>query len=81
MSSHQLSKIFIELGSQNKLITHRLFHITSLRNILMGAGLAYCIEKEKYYQLPIAFFFPSAYAGYHAYKNREELLEKVKEMR
>jgi hypothetical protein len=81
MSTHQLSKIFVELGSQSKVATHRLYHMTSIRNVLLGAGFAYCIEKEKYYQLPIVFFFPSAYAGYHAYKNREYILEKVKEMR
>ena len=81
MSTYQLSKIFVELGSQSKVASYRLYHMTSLRNILLGAGFAYCIEKEKYYQIPIAFFFPSAYAGYHAYKNREDILEKFKEMR
>ncbi len=48
----------------------QLHHFGPLRNILLGAGLAYAAQKEKYWHLPIAFVVPSVYAGYHAYKQR-----------
>jgi len=63
----------------------RLHHFGPLRNILLGAGLAYAAQKEKYWHFPIAFVFPSVYAGYHAYKQRDvlrsEAVSLVKEMR
>lgn len=46
-----------------------------VRNILAGAGIAYAIEKEKYWHLPITFFVPSIYAGYHTYKNRRDVVK------
>lgn len=51
----------------------RLHHFGPVRNILLGAGLAYAAQKEKYWHFPIAFVFPSAYAGYHAFKERGTL--------
>jgi hypothetical protein len=42
----------------------------SLRNVLLGAGIAYAIEKEQYTHIPIVFVFPSVYAGYQLYKNK-----------
>jgi hypothetical protein len=51
----------------------RLHHYGPLRNILLGAGLAYAAQKEKYWHFPIAFVFPSVYAGYHVYKQRDVL--------
>jgi hypothetical protein len=39
----------------------------------MGAGLAFAISEEKYLHTPVAFVFPSVYAGYQAYKNREHI--------
>ena len=53
----------------------KLQHYGPLRNILAGAGIAYAIEKEKYWQLPITFVVPSIYAGYHGYKNRREAVK------
>jgi hypothetical protein len=46
-------------------------------NFLGGIGIAYAIEREKYWQTPIAFVFPSLYAGYHTYKNRETIFNKL----
>jgi hypothetical protein len=48
-------------------------HFGAARNVLLGAGLAYAISEEKYFQAPIAFIFPSIYVGYQTYKNREAI--------
>ena len=48
-------------------------HFGSLRNVLLGGGLAYAISEEKYTHTPVAFIFPGIYVGYQAYKNREEV--------
>ena len=45
-------------------------HFTPARNVMCGIGLAFAIEKEKYWHLPVAFIFPSVYCGYQGYKNR-----------
>jgi hypothetical protein len=63
-----LSKINIDT---NKIITFA--HLTPTRSFLFGAGLYYSISIEKYWQVPLVFLFPSAYAGYHTFKNREEV--------
>ena len=48
-----------------------------LSNLIAGAGMAYAVyndEKPKYYQVPIAFIFPSMmYTGYHLYKNKDKI--------
>ena len=60
-------------------------HFGPVRNILMGAGFAYAVQKEKYWHLPAALVFPSVYAGYHVYKQRDvvraEAVALVKELR
>ena len=48
----------------------QLQHFTPFRSIVMGAGICYAIEENKYWHLPITFLFPSVYAGYQAYKHR-----------
>ena len=48
-------------------------HFTPARNVMCGAGMAWAIEKEKYWHLPVAFVFPSIYVGYQGYKNRETM--------
>lgn len=48
-------------------------HFGAARNVLVGAGLAYAISEGKYTHTPIAFVFPSVYAGYQTYKNRETI--------
>jgi hypothetical protein len=62
-------------------VTHRVLLFTPIRNILLGAGLAYCIQQENYYHIPLVIVVPSAYVGYHAYKNRAELQNFLKEMK
>ncbi len=60
-------------------------HIGVVRNILLGAGLAYAMQKEKYWHIPIAFVTPAVYVGYHAYTQRDSLRAEtvaiVKELR
>jgi hypothetical protein len=66
-------------------INHRVYLFTPFRNILLGAGLAYCIQQENYYHIPLVIIFPSVYAGYHTFKNqdtlRTEALSFMKEMK
>jgi hypothetical protein len=54
-----------------KYVTNYMFGPT--RNILLGMSLAYSTQKEKYIHYPIILFFPSIYAGYHIYKNKEDI--------
>jgi hypothetical protein len=53
----------------NTITTHYIFGTT--RNILLGAGISYAFSKHKYTHIPIIFLFPSIYAGYHIYENKE----------
>jgi hypothetical protein len=50
----------------------------TLRNVLMGATLCYAVETKNYTHLPIIVIFPSIYAGYQAYSNREVLIKSFK---
>jgi hypothetical protein len=53
-------------------------HFTPFRSILAGAGFCYAIEEDKFWHLPVTFLFPSMYAGYQGYKNREQILNFMK---
>jgi hypothetical protein len=48
-------------------------HTTPLKNILLGAGLAYALSEQKYIHLPAVFVCPSIYAGYQCYMNRDRI--------
>jgi hypothetical protein len=48
-------------------------HFGAVRNVLLGAGLAYAISEEKYLHTPVIVVFPSIYVGYQSYKNREAI--------
>jgi hypothetical protein len=41
-----------------------------VRSLLLGAGVAYALEKEQYMHIPIVVLFPTVYAGYQLYKNK-----------
>jgi hypothetical protein len=62
------SKINIDTS---KVLTHQFIHFTPSRSFILGAGLYYSISLEKYWHVPLVILFPSAYAGYHTFKNRE----------
>jgi len=53
--------------------THQFIHYTSTRSFLLGAGLYYSISLEKYWDVPLVILFPSVYAGYHTFKNRDQV--------
>ena len=57
---------------------HRVALFSYARSVLMGAGIAYAIEKEKLWQLPIVAVVPSVYAGYQGFKNRADVLGFLK---
>jgi hypothetical protein len=51
----------------------------TLRNLFAGAGLCYALQNKKYEEIPLALVVPSVYAGYHMYKNKEDVVRWVKE--
>ena len=53
----------------NAIVTQYIYGTS--RNLLLGAGLSYAWSKENYIHIPIIFFAPSIYAGYHLYENKE----------
>ena len=60
-------------------IVHNFVYGTT-RNVLAGASLCYAIENEKYIQIPLTICFPSIYAGYHLFKNKNEVINLVKDI-
>ena len=61
-----------------KVLTYYVYG--TVRNILSGAGLCYAVQNKKYEEIPLTILFPSVYAGYHVYKNKEAVIHWVKEM-
>lgn len=57
-------------------IQHYVYGTT--RNILAGAGIYFAIENHRHLEIPLAIIFPSTYAGYHLYKNREQVVQWIK---
>ena len=60
-------------------ITHHFVYGTA-RNLLAGAGLCYSIENEKYIHIPLTIFFPSIYAGYNLFKNKDDVIKVIKDL-
>lgn len=54
-----------------------LYLTGTLRHLLLGAGLHYSIEREEYTHIPLILLFPSIYAGYHAHRNKDLLLDWI----
>ena len=44
-----------------------------VRNFLGGASLCYALEQKAYIHVPLIAIFPSAYAGYQVFQNRERV--------
>ena len=66
-----------KLSSEStKFISHYLY--TWPRSFFMGASLCYAIQNEKYWEIPVLVLFPTAYSGYHSYKNKDAILAYVK---
>ena len=53
------------------------YQISSFRNLLLGASLAYAVEKESYAPIPLIVIFPTPYAGYHIYKNKDNIVNWI----
>jgi hypothetical protein len=51
------------------------------RNLLLGAGLCYAWKKEQYLHVPVIIMFPSIYAGYHLYENKDLVKRWIREMK
>ena len=64
---------------KHMVIQHYIYGTT--RNILAGGGLCYAIQNEKYLETPLPILFPSIYAGYHLFKNKEKILRWINDMR
>jgi len=60
------------MSIQTKIISNYIFGPT--RNILLGAGLCYAVEKKEYIHIPIIIIFPSIYIGYNLYDNKEKVI-------
>ena len=58
----------------------RVQHFGPVRNVLLGGGMAYAIAEEQYLHLPVAMVFPSIYAGYQGYKQRERVAAYVRSL-
>lgn len=53
------------------------YMVGTSRNILLGAGLSYAVEREEYSHIPLILIFPSIYAGYHAHRNKDTLMDWI----
>jgi len=69
-----LNKLTTEIP---KVFTHNLHKFGPMRNILLGAGLAYAVEKESYMHIPLIVIFPTPYAGYHTYNNKDNIVNWI----
>lgn len=41
----------------------------------MGVGMAWAVQREKYWHLPFIFLWASPYAGYQTFAHRETIVE------
>lgn len=62
----------------SKIVTQYVFGPT--RNFMLGSGLCYAIQNEKYLHVPLVVLFPSIYAGYQCYQNKEHILHYTKRL-
>ena len=65
-----------KLNSEStKVITN--YVVGSTRNILLGGGLAYAVQNEFYLHVPVIVIFPSIYAGYQMYNNKDNIISWI----
>ena len=58
-------------------IIPRLVPIGIVSSFLLGSGLCYSIQTEKYWHIPVVLLFPTAYSGYQVYKNKNIILYDI----
>jgi len=56
------------------------YSLGTLRNVLIGSGVAYAIEREEYHHIPLIFIVPSIYSGYHLFTKREAVKVWLKDI-
>ncbi len=57
------------------------YHFGTVRNLFLGASLCFAVQKEKYGHLPAILFFPSIYAGYNLFENKDDVVKWLKTFR
>jgi hypothetical protein len=67
-----MSKLTTE---STKVITN--YVVGSTRNILLGSGLAYAMQNEFYLHVPVIVVFPSIYAGYQMFSNKDNIISWI----
>ena len=67
-----MSKLTTE---STKVITN--YVVGTTRNVLLGSGLAYAMQNEFYLHVPVIVIFPSIYAGYQMYSNKENIISWI----
>lgn len=58
---------------QPQVITSVVFGTT--RNLIFGAGLCYAVKKEEYLHIPVIVLFPSIYAGFQLFSQKDAVKE------
>jgi hypothetical protein len=64
---------------QTQIITHHLLGTT--RNLVLGAGLCYSLKKEEYSHIPVIVLFPSIYAGFQLYSQKDAVRAWIRGLR
>jgi hypothetical protein len=54
------------------------YHLGSIRNVLLGAGLCFAVQNERYTHIPIIIIVPSIYAGYNLFENKDNVVKWLK---
>ena len=67
------------LAEPIKFITN--YHLGSIRNVMLGAGLCFAVQNERYTHLPVIFLVPSIYAGYNLYENKDDVVKWLKNLK
>jgi len=68
-----------KLSSEStKVISHYLYGWP--RSFFMGASLCFAVQNEKYWEMPLIILFPTAYSGYYAFKNKDDILVYSKKL-
>ena len=67
---------FHKLAEPMRYITN--YHLGSFRNLLLGAGLCFAVQNERYIHLPVIILVPSIYAGYNLFENKDNVVKWLK---
>jgi hypothetical protein len=62
-------------AESTKIITN--YVVGTSRNVLLGSGLAYAVQNEFYSHVPVIVLFPSVYAGYQMYSNKDNIVSWI----